>query len=96
MLYEPPKTKRYILIGASAIVLAVLAIVAISFIYKNKTSQTPANNVVSQEKLQQQKIQKESQKLDEIRESSGMKDYTPEEINQQSKKIDEIRKQTVK
>ena len=36
MLYEPPKTKRYILIGASAVVLAVLAIVAIPILYKNK------------------------------------------------------------
>jgi hypothetical protein len=96
MLYESPKTKRYILIGAMAVILVVLAIVIIPLLYKNKTTQTPTDNVVSQEKLQQEKIQQQSQQLDKIREGSGMKNYTSEEINQQSQKLDELRNQIVK
>jgi hypothetical protein len=96
MLYEPPKTKRYILIGASAVILAVLVVAFLPLLFKNKTTQTPVSNLSSQRKLQQEKIQKESQKLDQIRESSGAKDFTPEEINQQSQKLDDLRNQMVK
>ena len=94
MLYKPPKAKRYITIGVIAILLAVLAIVAIPIIYKNKPIQTPPANI--SKISQQQKIQKESQRLDEIKKSSGVKDYSQEEINQQSKKLDELRNQAVK
>jgi cytochrome c-type biogenesis protein CcmH/NrfF len=59
MLYRPPKTKKYILIGASAIALAVLAVVIAPLSYRQKTSQTPASNLSSQEKAKQAKIQKE-------------------------------------
>lgn len=97
MLYEPPKTKKYIFIfGASAVVLAVLIIVIVLLFYRQKTFKNPQTNLSPQEKLQQQKIQKESQKLDQIREGLGAKDYTPEEINQQSQKLDDLRNQIVK
>jgi predicted Holliday junction resolvase-like endonuclease len=57
MLYEPPKTKRYILIGVIAIVLAVFAVVAVPLLH-NKITQTPQDNPISiKEKLQQEKIQ---------------------------------------
>jgi septal ring factor EnvC (AmiA/AmiB activator) len=60
MLYEPPKTKKYILIfGAVAAVLAVLAIIVIPLIYKSKTLQIPTDNVAAQEKIKQEKIQKD-------------------------------------
>ena len=94
MLYEPQKTKRYILIGASAVVLAVLVIIAAPLLYKQKTSPLPIPNLPLT--AEQKKIQKESQGLDEIRESSGVKSFTTEEINQQSQKLDELRKQIVK
>jgi hypothetical protein len=97
MLYEPPKTKKYILIGAAAIALAILVIAAFSVFNKNKTIQTSENNLLlMKKKLQQEKIQKQSQKLDQIKENSGIKDYTPEEIDQQSKKLDELRNQMIK
>ena len=57
MLYKPPKAKRYITIGVIAILLAVLAIVAIPIIYKNKPIQTPPANI--SKISQQQKIQKD-------------------------------------
>ena len=95
MLYEPYKRlKKIIIIGAVAAVLAVLAIVAIPLLYKNKTSQNQNTNLPVTS--QQQKIQKESQKLDQIKKSSGAKNYSPEEIDQQSQKLDELRNQMVK
>jgi len=83
MLYELPKTKRYILIGASAVVLAVL----LFFLFqKNKENQFPANSAAVQEKTKQ-----ESQKLDQIKENSGIKNYSAEEIKNQSRRLDELR-----
>ena len=65
MLYEPPKTKQHIIIfGAAALFLAVLAIVAIPFFFKGKTSQTPTANLPST--AEQQKIQKGFEKLEAI------------------------------
>lgn len=94
MLYEPSKTKKYILIGAAVIVLAVLAIVVIPLLFKDKTIQTPTANIPKTS--QKQKIQKQSQKLDQIREGAGINSYTPEELERQSKKLDELRNQMVK
>ena len=93
MLYEPPKTKQCILIGAAAVFLAVFLAVAIPLLYKKKTIQAPSVNLVD---TKWQKVQKQSQRLDKIREVSGMKNYTSEEIEQQSKKLDELRNQIVK
>jgi len=76
MLYEPPKTKQYIIIGAGAVVLVVLLFFIFSIFQKNKATQTPADNAVIQEKLKQEKIQKESQKLDQIKENIGAKNYS--------------------
>lgn len=87
MFYDPPKTKRYILIGAIAIVLAVLAIYAIPLLYKNKTTQTKENLPVTS---QQQKIQKEFDKLGAMRKSTNATPPTQEEIQ---KEFDALEKQ---
>ena len=96
MLYEPPKTKRYILIGVVAVALVILAIEVFSLVDKNTITPISENSLLSKEILQQQKIQEQSQQLDEIRESSEMKSYSPEELNQQSKKLDELRNKIAK
>ncbi|OGI27442.1 MAG: hypothetical protein A2359_04890 [Candidatus Moranbacteria bacterium RIFOXYB1_FULL_43_19] len=64
MLYEPPKTKKYILIGATAVVLAVLVIIAAPLLFKNKTTQTPTANLPLT--AEQKKMQKEQDKLIEM------------------------------
>jgi len=58
MLYESPKTKKYILIGAGAVVLAVLIVAIIPFFFRDKTTQVPTNLPLAAE---QQKIQKDMQ-----------------------------------
>jgi flagellar biosynthesis/type III secretory pathway M-ring protein FliF/YscJ len=96
MLYEPPNKKQYIIIGAAAIVLVVLIFFIFAIVSKNKTTQTPKDNIAVQEKAKQEKIQKESQRLDQIKESVSAKNYSQEEINQQSKKLDELKNKIVK
>jgi len=63
MLYEPPKTKKYIIIfGVVAFFLAVLAIVAAPLIYKNKKqSQVPALSL--EERAKQENLQKDAEKM---------------------------------
>ena len=63
MLYEPHKTKRYILIGAVAVVLAVLIVAIVPFFFKDKTLQNLSTNLSTEAKLQKEKIQKEQDKL---------------------------------
>ena len=87
MLYEPSKTKRYILIWTGAVILAVLAIVLIPLLYGNKTIQTPATNLSPQAKLQQEKIQKEFDKLDQIRKSQNTASPTKEEVQKEFDRI---------
>ena len=92
MLYEPPKTKRYIIIfGAVAAALAVLATVAIPLLFKYKTLQAPVANLSSQEKLEQQKIQKEFEKLEAIQKSTNQKQPTPEEIQKEFAELEKQR-----
>jgi len=87
MLYEPPKTKKYILIGAIVIILAVLAIVAIPLIFKKKTTPT-ANLPMTAE---QKKIQKEFKKLEAMRKDMNSKDPTPEEIQKEFAELEKQR-----
>lgn len=92
MLYEPPKTKQHIIIfGAIAIVLAVLVIVAIPLLYKNKTTQTPVTGLSPQEKLQQEKIQKEFEKLEAMRKNTNAKTPTPEDIQKEFAELEKQR-----
>jgi len=91
MLYEPPKTKRYILIGAAAIVLAVLIVVAAPLLFKYKTLQTtPVANLSPKEKLQQEQIQKEFDKLEAMRKNTDVKQSSQEDIQ---KEFDALEKQ---
>lgn len=45
MLYELPKTKRYILIGAGAVVLAILVVAIAPFFFRDNTAQNPTSNL---------------------------------------------------
>jgi hypothetical protein len=94
MLYEPPKTKRYILIGASAVVLAVLVIVAAPLIYRSKTNQAPVANLLPQGRVQQQKIQKELDKLETMRKSMNIKEPTQEEIQKELAELERQRSES--
>jgi hypothetical protein len=91
MLYEPPKTKRYIIIGAIAFVLAVLAIVAIPSFFKDKTIQTPLTDPLSQEKIKQQKIQKDMQAAAEkLKDASILEQQTKEDMNSASSEVKKL------
>jgi Spy/CpxP family protein refolding chaperone len=57
MLYEPPKTKKYILIFGTAVALAILVLLAIQLFYKSEESQVPVAKLSSQAESRQQKIQ---------------------------------------
>ena len=73
MLYEPPKTKRYILIGAAVLFLAVLVVAFVPFFFREKTTQTPTANLPMT--AEQKKIQKDQDKLVEM--AKGQKDSLP-------------------
>ena len=90
MLYEPPKTKQYLIIGAAVVFLAILIAFGLSLAYKNKKVQTPVDNTANQEKLQQEKIQKEFDKLETMRKSTNAKEPTQEDIQ---KEFDALEKQ---
>jgi hypothetical protein len=90
MLYEPSKTKRYILIGAIAAALAVLVIVAVPLIYRNKKSQTPVTKLSPQEKLQQDRIQKELSQFRAMQKNAKVASPTEEQIK---KELDSFKKQ---
>lgn len=92
MLYEPPKNKRFIVIGATAIVLAALAIVIIPLLFKDKNSQIPTVNLP--QNPQQQKIQKEFEKLEAIRKSTNVKSPTQEEIQKEFDALENQRKES--
>jgi hypothetical protein len=92
MIYEPLKTKKYILIGVGAVILAVLAIVITPLLYKSKTVQTPAADPISQQKLQQQKIQAGFDQLDSMRKDS--KPLTQEEVQKGFAELEKQRKKS--
>jgi hypothetical protein len=94
MLYEPPKTKQHIIFfGAVAAVMAVLAIVGISLFNKKNPPQAPENNLSSiKDKLQQEKIQKEFDKLEAMRKSMSIKQPTQEEIKNGFAELEKQRK----
>lgn len=96
MLYEPPKTKKYIVVGAIAVALAVLVIAAIPPFYKSKTIQTPVTNLSSlQEKIQQEKVQQELKKLDEVKKSQNdILEPTQADIRTELKRIDKENKKS--
>lgn len=85
MLYEPPKTKKYLIIGAIAVILAFLVVVAIPFFFKGKTSKTPTANFPLNP--QQQKIQKEQDKM--IEAAKKQKDSAPsaEQLQKDSNRL---------
>jgi hypothetical protein len=92
MLYEPPNRKQYILIGAAAIVLVVLAIVVFSIFHKNKTTQIPADSAAVQEKEKQEKIQEGFKKLDEMKKDETTNVPAPTQADIQ-KGFEELEKQ---
>ena len=64
MLYEPDKTKKYLIIfGISAVFLAILIIVAVPLFYRQKTPQTPSANLPLT--AEQKRIQKEMKEVAE-------------------------------
>jgi hypothetical protein len=85
MLYEPPKIKRYILIGASAIILAVLIVAIVPFFFRDKKIQVPTANIPMTAK--QSKIQKEQNKLIEM--SKIQSNFAPsqEQIQKDSNRL---------
>jgi len=86
MLYEPPKTKKYILIGTGAVFLAVLVVIVAPLIFKGRTKQNPAVNLPLT--AEQERIQKEFEKLEAMRKDEKIP--TPEEIQ---KEFEELEKQ---
>jgi|GEM_PF-949175 len=91
MLYEPPKTKKYIIIfGTAALFLAVLVIVAAPLIYKNKTIQTPTASLPATS--EQQKIQEEFKKLEAMRKDSETP--APEAIQKEFAELEKQRKES--
>jgi len=78
MLYEPPKTKRYILIGAATIVLAVLAIVITPLLFKKKTTLTPTANLPLT--AEQKKAENSLKKLQEMEKSQKIQAPSQEQI----------------
>jgi predicted negative regulator of RcsB-dependent stress response len=93
MLYEPPKTKRYIFIGAGVVVLAVLLVVVFSVVNKNKTTQIPTESTAVQEKVKQEKVHEEFKKLNEMNKSekNNAPAPTPTNIQTELKKLDEAK-----
>lgn len=81
-------SKKYILTGFIAIVLAVFSIVAIPLIFKYKTLQVSVINLSSQEKSEQQKIQKEFEKLEAIQKNINAKQPAQEEIQSEFDKLE--------
>lgn len=93
MLYEPPKTKQYIIIGVVAVFLAILIAFGLSLVYKNKKVPTPVDNTANQEKIKQEKIQEELKKLDEVKKSeNNAPEPAPAEIQTELKRLDEAKK----
>jgi hypothetical protein len=96
MLYEPPKTKKYILIGAAAIMLVVLVALVFSLIFrKSKTTKTPADDTAIQEKMMQEKIKDELNKLDKIKKGvdSALQEPAAKDIQTEQKKLEEAKPQ---
>jgi hypothetical protein len=93
MLYEPHKhLKKIIIIGSAALFLAVLAIVITPLLYKNKTLRKPTANLPPT--TEQQKIQKEFEKLEVMRKSTNAKPPTPEEIQKEFAELEKQRAQS--
>jgi len=87
MLYEPPKTKKYILIGAVAIVLAVLAVAIVPFFFQDKSLQTPTISLSPQAKLEKEKIQKEQDKLIEMNKNQSNSAPSPEQLQKDTDRL---------
>lgn len=88
MLYEPPKTKRYILIGAITVVLAVLIVAIVPFFFSDKTLQTPTTNLPIT--AEQQKAANSLKKLKELETSQNPQPPTQE---QTQNSLQELQKQ---
>jgi hypothetical protein len=78
MLYEPPKIKRYILIGASAVILAVLVVSFLPLLFNNKTTKTPPVNLPMTAK--QRKAANSLKKLKKLETSQNLQPPTQEQI----------------
>ncbi|MFA5925925.1 MAG: DUF6550 family protein [Parcubacteria group bacterium] len=91
MFYEPLKAKRYIIIGTSAVILAVLIVAIVPLFFKNQSSlKNPATDLSPEAKREQEKIQKEFDKLEAMRRNQDVKESTPEQIQQE---FDSLEKQ---
>ena len=78
MLYEPPKTKRYILIGAATVILAVLIVAIVPFFFRDKTLQTPTANLPLT--AEQKKAENSLKKLQEMEKSQKIQAPSQEQI----------------
>lgn len=87
MLYEPPKTKKYILIGATAVILAVLAVAIIPFFFRDKSLQAPVTNLSPQAKLEKEKIQREQDKLIEMSKNQSDSALSSEQLQNDSNRL---------
>lgn len=104
MIRKPSlKVRKSLVFVAAFIILAVLMVFAIRWIYNSEINQSSVSNPNSnpslhslQETLHLEKIEKQSQGLDQVREASNAKGYSPEELKQQSQKLDDLRAQIVK
>jgi hypothetical protein len=86
MLYEPPKTKKYILIGAAAIVLVVLAV----FIFQ-KTRQKIAKPLpVDIQKANEEKQKEIMGAINKANESVGQNQLPQEEENKKKQEMTDV------
>jgi predicted transcriptional regulator len=87
-------SKKYILTGFIAIVLAVLAIVATPLIFKYKTLPVSVIDLSPKEKVEQEKIKKEFEKLEEMRKSQNAKQPAQEDIQREFNELEKQREES--
>lgn len=85
MLYEPPETKKYILIGAATIILAVLVVAIAPFFFRDKASKAPTANLPMT--AEQQKIQKEQDRLIEMAKKQKNTAPSTEQIQKEQNRL---------
>jgi flagellar basal body-associated protein FliL len=91
MLYEPPKTKKHLIIfGIVAVFLAILIVVATPFFYGQRISQTSLESPSLTS--EQERIRREFEKMETTQENSSAKQTTPEEIQKEFSESEKQRK----
>ncbi|MFH0930068.1 MAG: hypothetical protein V1814_02340 [Candidatus Moraniibacteriota bacterium] len=94
MLYEPPKKEKYILIGASVFLSAIILVVAVPLLYKKYKPGDSSANPTPIMSSEQQGIQKEFEKLKAMRKSINAKQPTQEEIQKEFDALENQRKES--